>query len=146
MITKTQEEFMKLMTKVTQNYQLIDALRYDMIPEIQSLKTLYSNLAKASSIESQCPSFRSFLAGIGRSYSQATYLIKIGEYITENDIEMGWLVKNTIPISVVEFLRKNKIKWDNDVMHDVLSNDYPQLVKIYGKKKKENKETEVQGV
>ena len=141
MTTKNQKEFLELMQEISKNYAMINHLRYSLMPQLSALKTLYSNLAKASAMETHCPTFKSFLAENGKSYSQATFLMKIGEYLIEQQVEIKKLVENGIPISCIELLRKNKVKWNEDVYHNVLANQYPQLVKIYGKKKKENKKT-----
>lgn len=137
-MTKNRDEFLKLMAGISQSYQLINALRYTLVEELPKLQTLWNNPAKASAIESHCPSFKSFLAENGKSFSQALYLIKIGNYITSQGIEMEDLVENGIPISVIELLRKNGVEWNEDVFYEILTKDYPKLVEVYGKKKTTN--------
>ena len=136
---KIEKEFEELKNIVITSQRARDELEmYQGIP-LWKIKNLLTNFKTLYYLEKSYKDFQTFcIEELGRGSNQTIRAQRVGNYLKEQGVSISD-VKN-IPITKLEILAKNKVRWTDDVYHDVTKLGYNYIKINYDKKKNTKKD------
>jgi len=146
-MNKDEERFNQLVRTITNGYKAIDEIKYVISQELCEFERSYKNQSKFLTAKKSTPTFQHFLVEyLAKTYSQVIPVLRVGRYVKEQGISI-WNLSG-IPINKMELIALSKVKWTDDVFHNVKTKGFLDIMKTYLPEKykkyvkKKDKETE----